>query len=286
MGSGGAETLGHDASALPAAATGAVLAEPPHKGARVWTDVCGSWALGTVLAARPDAVSVVLDEDGRQLDGVAAAAVLPANPPGFDIAADLTSLSHLHHPALLHALRARYDASAIHTWAGPVLVVLNPYRPLAGAYGEPAMAAAAARSAGAERRAEGEPHTFLVADAAYQRMVEYGQSQSILVSGGRGGSMVARRHGWAGGAHVSAPCLRHAARTGCRLVTRNRMHYASCKQARAVLERRRRPSMCCGTWRGWASAAAVPEPGQPTPARRLLPPPAPWRRRCCRPTPF
>lgn len=250
MGAGGAEALGGKAEAPPPTPELPV----PQKGSRAWVDVGGgNWALGTLLAVSPGTVSIALDEGGRQLDNVPTAAVQPANPPGFDVAHDLTALSHLNHPSLLHALRTRYDDSAIHTWAGefsvhgsgnrvsscwwvqvhlqplrladctdyppphgrdcqrewllvsagipdapwrvdgpfvptpapagPVLVVLNPYRALPGAYDEASMRDAAARSAGAERRPEGEPHTFLVADSAYRRMVEYGQPQSILVSG-------------------------------------------------------------------------------------------------------
>lgn len=41
---------------------------------------------------------------------------------------DLIGLTHLHEPAILHALRLRYDADIIYTATGPILIAVNPFK--------------------------------------------------------------------------------------------------------------------------------------------------------------
>lgn len=41
---------------------------------------------------------------------------------------DLIDLTHLHEPAILHALRLRYDAGIIYTSTGPILIAVNPFK--------------------------------------------------------------------------------------------------------------------------------------------------------------
>jgi myosin-5 len=41
---------------------------------------------------------------------------------------DLIGLTHLHEPAILHALRLRYDADIIYTSTGPILIAVNPFQ--------------------------------------------------------------------------------------------------------------------------------------------------------------
>ena len=43
---------------------------------------------------------------------------------------DLIGLTHLHEPAILHALRLRYDANIIYTSTGPILIAVNPFKPM------------------------------------------------------------------------------------------------------------------------------------------------------------
>jgi myosin-5 len=51
---------------------------------------------------------------------------------------DLISLTHLHEPAILHALRLRYDSDIIYTATGPILIAVNPFKPM-GLYTEEMM---------------------------------------------------------------------------------------------------------------------------------------------------
>ena len=47
---------------------------------------------------------------------------------------DLIGLTHLHEPAILHALRERYDANVIYTSTGPILIAVNPFQPMTSLY--------------------------------------------------------------------------------------------------------------------------------------------------------
>lgn len=51
---------------------------------------------------------------------------------------DLIGLTHLHEPAILHALRLRYDADIIYTATGPILIAVNPFKPM-GLYSDSMM---------------------------------------------------------------------------------------------------------------------------------------------------
>ena len=47
---------------------------------------------------------------------------------------DLIGLTHLHEPAILHALRVRYDSDVIYTSTGPILIAVNPFKPMPALY--------------------------------------------------------------------------------------------------------------------------------------------------------
>lgn len=48
---------------------------------------------------------------------------------------DLIGLTHLHEPAILHALRLRYNEDVIYTSTGPILLAINPFKVMGGVYG-------------------------------------------------------------------------------------------------------------------------------------------------------
>lgn len=47
---------------------------------------------------------------------------------------DLTQLTHLHEPALLHALDCRFALDRIYTLTGPILIAVNPFKSLPSLY--------------------------------------------------------------------------------------------------------------------------------------------------------
>lgn len=49
------------------------------------------------------------------------------NPPILEATEDLTSLSYLNEPAVLHAIKQRYSQLNIYTYSGIVLIATNPF---------------------------------------------------------------------------------------------------------------------------------------------------------------
>ncbi|XP_062244378.1 unconventional myosin-Va isoform X1 [Platichthys flesus] len=94
---------------------------------------------------------------------------------------DLTALSYLHEPAVLHNLKVRFmDSKLIYTYCGIVLVAINPYEPLQ-IYGADIINAYSGQNMG-----DMDPHIFAVAEEAYKQMARDERNQSIIVSGESG----------------------------------------------------------------------------------------------------
>ncbi|GAV61578.1 Myosin_head domain-containing protein/IQ domain-containing protein/Myosin_N domain-containing protein [Cephalotus follicularis] len=94
---------------------------------------------------------------------------------------DMTKLSYLHEPAVLHNLATRYEICEIYTYSGNILIALNPFQQLSNLYGAPMME----RYNGAPF-GDQSPHIFAIADVAYRAMINERKSNSILVSGESG----------------------------------------------------------------------------------------------------
>ncbi|GAA5976690.1 hypothetical protein JCM10908_005597 [Rhodotorula pacifica] len=165
---------------------------------RVWfPDKDKGWKAGHVTAKRVDGDSVQIDfvdENGKEhtvstsLSAIAANPdVLPPlrNPPVLEGTEDLTNLSYLNEPAVLHTILHRYSLRSIYTYSGIVLVAVNPFTSLSGVYDHSVVQAYASR-----RKGELEPHLFAIAEEAYRCMVgtggENGGDQTIIVSGESG----------------------------------------------------------------------------------------------------
>ncbi|XP_075064119.1 unconventional myosin-Va isoform X9 [Mixophyes fleayi] len=94
---------------------------------------------------------------------------------------DLTALSYLHEPAVLHNLKVRFiDSKLIYTYCGIVLVAINPYEQLP-IYGADIINAYSGQNMG-----DMDPHIFAVAEEAYKQMGRDERNQSIIVSGESG----------------------------------------------------------------------------------------------------
>uniref|UniRef100_A0A8B9H6J1 Myosin VC n=1 Tax=Astyanax mexicanus TaxID=7994 RepID=A0A8B9H6J1_ASTMX len=103
---------------------------------------------------------------------------------------DLTALSYLHEPAVLHNLRVRFvDSRIIYTYCGIILVAVNPYKQLP-IYGDGVIHAYSGQNMG-----DLDPHIFAVAEEAYKQMARNNRNQSIIVSGESGaGKTVSARY--------------------------------------------------------------------------------------------
>lgn len=103
------------------------------------------------------------------------------NPPILEAAEDLTSLSYLNEPAVLHAIKVRYSQLNIYTYSGIVLIATNPFQKVDQLYSQDIVQAYAGRS-----RGELDPHLFAIAEDAYRCMKRDGANQTIVVSGESG----------------------------------------------------------------------------------------------------
>uniref|UniRef100_A0A7S4T555 Myosin motor domain-containing protein n=1 Tax=Alexandrium monilatum TaxID=311494 RepID=A0A7S4T555_9DINO len=96
---------------------------------------------------------------------------------GLTAAGDLSSLTHLHEPEVLQALQLRFDIDKIYTFCGPILIVVNPFKSIAGLY---------SRLPAREPHEHEDPHIFLVARKAFGSLVDRQESQVVLISGESG----------------------------------------------------------------------------------------------------
>ena len=95
----------------------------------------------------------------------------------------LLSLPFLNEPSVLFCLESRFSKDVIYTLTGPILIAVNPFKPL-DLYGPAILQAYRDRTATA-------PHLFLTADTAYSRMLgaitnNAPPDQCILISGESG----------------------------------------------------------------------------------------------------
>ncbi|XP_042333361.1 unconventional myosin-Vc isoform X2 [Sceloporus undulatus] len=131
-------------------------------------------------------------EDGRELDYPVDPKALPPlrNPDILVGENDLTALSYLHEPAVLHNLKVRFvESRLIYTYSGIILVAMNPYKQLP-IYGDAIIHAYSGQNMG-----DMDPHIFAVAEEAYKQMARNNKNQSIIVSGESGaGKTVSARY--------------------------------------------------------------------------------------------
>ncbi|XP_075287718.1 unconventional myosin-Vc isoform X1 [Opisthocomus hoazin] len=131
-------------------------------------------------------------EDGTALNYPVDPAALPPlrNPDILVGENDLTALSYLHEPAVLHNLKVRFvESKLIYTYSGIILVAINPYKQLP-IYGDAIIHAYSGQNMG-----DMDPHIFAVAEEAYKQMARNNKNQSIIVSGESGaGKTVSARY--------------------------------------------------------------------------------------------
>ncbi|XP_063718189.1 unconventional myosin-Va-like isoform X3 [Symsagittifera roscoffensis] len=94
---------------------------------------------------------------------------------------DLTSLSYLHEPAVLHNLKVRFtDNYQIYTYCGIVLVAINPYKSL------PLYSNDVVQAYSGQDFFSMDPHVFAVAEEAYKNLAIEEKNQSVIISGESG----------------------------------------------------------------------------------------------------
>ena len=152
-------------------------------GSEVWVeDEAEAWLKATVT--KIDGTTVTI-EDENGLERVVEEATeekLPLqNPRGKGGVDDMTQLSYLNEPGVLHNLKDRYSLDSIYTYTGSILIAVNPFYPVPQLYGEHMMYSYRDRMLG-----ELSPHVYAIAEEAFRQMSQYSQSQSVLISGESG----------------------------------------------------------------------------------------------------
>lgn len=146
----------------------------------VWVkDPEKAFVRGWVVEDLPDERVLVQFETGAQVE-LDLEDIDKVNPAKFDKADDMAELTHLNEASVIHNLQTRYQSDLIYTYSGLFLVTINPYCPLP-IYGNDYV-----RMYKGQAREDTRPHIFAVSDAAFRRLVEEGENQSILVTGESG----------------------------------------------------------------------------------------------------
>ncbi|KAG4959195.1 hypothetical protein JHK87_035828 [Glycine soja] len=150
-------------------------------GSHVWIeDPAQAWIDGEVSKINGEEVHVRTTDGKTVVKNISK--VFPkdneAPPGGVD---DMTKLSYLHEPGVLHNLATRYELNEIYTYTGNILIAINPFQRLPHLYDTHMMEQYKGAAFG-----ELSPHVFAVADVAYRAMINEGKSNSILVSGESG----------------------------------------------------------------------------------------------------
>ena len=113
---------------------------------------------------------------------------LPTPPPSSLKAAvddDLCQLADLNASSLLDLLERRYEKGSIFTWAGPVLLSLNPFCNIEGLFEKPQEWREAWAKVPDD---ELPPHVFALAERAWRRLLREGTSKQAFVVNGESGA--------------------------------------------------------------------------------------------------
>ncbi|CAJ0929704.1 unnamed protein product, partial [Mesorhabditis belari] len=169
------------------------------KGARIWQRhselvwICGFLLDDLKIGATR--AHVQLDDESVVEISIKGPESLPflRNPDILIGVDDLTTLSYLHEPAVLHNLQFRFmTRKCVYTYCGIVLVAINPYANCGHLYSDDVIQIY--RGVGKQVR-ELDPHIYAVAEEAYYDLCEYQKNQSIIVSGESGaGKTVSAKH--------------------------------------------------------------------------------------------
>ncbi|KAK1397940.1 Myosin-6 like [Heracleum sosnowskyi] len=149
-------------------------------GSSVWVDDGDdAWTDGVVVAVNAENIEVLCNSGKKVVVTSSNVYLKDAEAPSCGVD-DMTKLTYLHVPGALSNLKSRYDINEIYTYAGNILIAVNPFTKLPN-FNEGHMASYKGATFG-----DLSPHPFAIADAAYRAMINKGRSQSILVIGESG----------------------------------------------------------------------------------------------------
>eukprot|EP01119_Soliformovum_irregulare_P020308 TRINITY_DN6548_c0_g1_i8.p1 TRINITY_DN6548_c0_g1~~TRINITY_DN6548_c0_g1_i8.p1 ORF type:complete len:1188 (-),score=488.31 TRINITY_DN6548_c0_g1_i8:69-3632(-) len=157
--------------------------EDLSKGTKVWIPhEEHGWVSGVVINPidANQVVTTVDDDEDHVEKAYPATQLFIQNPTILEGVEDMTTLSFLHEPAILHNMAKRYETNTIYTYTGSILIAVNPYRKL-NIYSKDMIDAYCGQPLGRLS-----PHVYAIAENAYRSMLTDETNQSILVSGESG----------------------------------------------------------------------------------------------------
>jgi myosin-5 len=185
---------------------------------KVWCQIAGRWELGEVQGRRGVGhrrkLVVTVEEAEHEIDPKSVTQFEPSHAQDLP---NMVLMGNLHEAPLLYLLQRRLKAGRIYTWAGDVLISLNPYASVADLYQVSTFLdeAATGRKGGPGRSSlgatESGPHVYAIAKRAFasfaqtqalssdEKLAAAGEglhvNQSVLISGesGAGKTEAAKR---------------------------------------------------------------------------------------------
>eukprot|EP00466_Bigelowiella_natans_P017084 jgi/Bigna1/84676/fgenesh1_pg.205_\ len=94
---------------------------------------------------------------------------------------DLVMLDRISEENIIKCLNNRYQQDEIYTYIGPVLIAVNPFKMIRGAYTEGKI-----REYRGKKFYELPPHVFALADDTYNQMINKQENQCVIISGESG----------------------------------------------------------------------------------------------------
>ncbi|XP_024533382.1 myosin-1 [Selaginella moellendorffii] len=154
--------------------------EKLEKHSRIWFKAStGNWEIGSVQSVLQDGSLICSSNDDEVLE-LAVKDIHPANPDILEGVDDLTKLSYLNEPSVLHDLKTRFEKDNIYTNAGPVLIALNPFKKI------PLYSAERVQMYRDKVSKNFDPHVFAITDSACTALFRDGINQSVVISGESG----------------------------------------------------------------------------------------------------
>ena len=92
--------------------------------------------------------------------------VAEANPPKFEKCDDMSEMTYLNGPSILHNLRSRFTYKLIYTYSGASCIMINPYKRY------PIYTDRVVEIYKGKKRNEMPPHLFGISDDAYKNMLQ------------------------------------------------------------------------------------------------------------------
>lgn len=138
-------------------------------GAALWCRIPGRWELGTLRGTQKSKLVVSIEGTDHVVEPRDATRFEPSHAQDLP---NMVQMHNLHEAPLLYLLQRRLKNGSIYTWAGDVLLSLNPYAPVPDLYNMSRWHAERTPPPGGQRRpgALVPPHVYAIARRAYSQM--------------------------------------------------------------------------------------------------------------------